>query len=855
MAQGAGAMMLGALLPRKADAETSSPSDQGANDLAAIYHDYTQTYQKYSANDQIEMREAMCLDVLYPATCADLRAGDLFAGRRTEPAVGFMPQPTLRCGGVGYFFDDSAIEGLMKSRTLSAQNRENLANLRSFWPAETTKAKIKDSYPPAMQTALPSDDYSGSAGCAFPLYRMSGSQLDYEKLLRLGVSGLKDEIAAYQARTASDTPAFKLYAAMLQALETFTKICNHYATLATTQADRITGAKRKAELNTIATILKKIALARPDTLREAIQLSYLYCRVAGSINFGRMDDYLGDFYANDLTHGTLTEEGAITLLCSLWKMIDEHGSDMDSRVWLGGLGRSHEANANRFALIALETTRRLIAVKPVLSLRFYKGQDPALMTKALDLLAAARTFPILYNDDVNVPAVMSAFNVTRDVAVNYLGFGCGEYMLNHQSFGTPSGVINLLAVLTEVLHGGVNYDTFAGLYAAYNEKVEYYVKQLAIQEKLEYDIAAKQAPYLFLSMLYDDCIATGKTIFAGGIRYLGGTLEAYGNTNTADSLLAIKNLVYDQQKLSFDKLVAILKANFSGYEAERNWMLNCPKYGNDNAEADAMKVDVDRHICSFTRDQAAVVGLHSYLIVIINNNTNCSMGAMTGASPDGRQAHTFMANGNAPMNGADKNGVTAFLNSIVKPDVSIHAGAVQNMMFSRKAFAKYRPRVESMLAAYWANGGAQAMINVLGSNDLKNALENPSHYGNLIVRVGGYSDRFVNIPPNIQKEIISRTFYAESKLPVDSRGALDLRKSPGKSAFVTVDQNAHEIKLSVDTDHDVAIQIMDLRGNVITTRRTSKGVARLKKGTFGPGNYVARCEMPQGVRLKRLVVT
>jgi pyruvate-formate lyase len=152
-------------------------------------------------------------------------------------------------------------------------------------------------------------------------------------------------------------------------------------------------------------------------------------------------------------------------------------------------------------------------------------------------------------------------------------------------------------------------------------------------------------------------------------------------------------------------------------------------------------------------------GLDSYLIVIINNSANTTMGQQTAASADGRKAFTYMANANAPVGGADKNGVTAFLNSIVKPDTKIHAGAVQNMKFSKEMFTVYRPKTEALLKTYWEKGGAQCMINCLGREDLENAMKYPEKYANLIVRVGGFCARFVELPKEVQLEILSRTLH------------------------------------------------------------------------------------------------
>ena len=204
---------------------------------------------------------------------------------------------------------------------------------------------------------------------------------------------------------------------------------------------------------------------------------------------------------------------------------------------------------------------------------------------------------------------------------------------------------------------------------------------------------------------------------------------------------------------------SILKANFNGYGKERALMQKVPKYGNDDSIADEMLVKVHNHICHFTSEQASRVGLHHYLVVNINNHANSILGRKTHASADGREAYTPMANANTPSSGMDKKGITAMMNSIVKPASDIHAGTVQNLKFSKELFNENRKTVKLLLESYFDNGGTQAMITVLGKKDLLNAIEHPAKYPNLLVRVGGFSARFVELDRDVQEEIIARILY------------------------------------------------------------------------------------------------
>ena len=345
-------------------------------------------------------------------------------------------------------------------------------------------------------------------------------------------------------------------------------------------------------------------------------------------------------------------------------MIADRKTIFNGRVFIGGRGRLDEPTADRFALLAMEATRTVIEIEPQLTLRFYKGMNPALMAKALDMLGEGRTFPMLFNDDVNIPAVEKGFGVPAVHAEQYLPYGCGEYCLDHLSFGSPNCSLNLLKALEAVLHHGVDvltgeqvgldpsevflqenlslvskpisldalFPTFEDLYSAYKRQVEYSVEALANRHLAEYQVEDESAAFLFASMLYNDCIERGKSLVGGGVRFRGGLIETYGMVNTADSLTAIKVLVYDRKLMSLQQMVMALDADFAGFERQYRVMRLAPKYGNDDATADEMLCAVSKHVASHTHAQAERLGFDYFLIVNINNHMNVGLGAQTAAS-------------------------------------------------------------------------------------------------------------------------------------------------------------------------------------------------------------------------------
>ena len=529
------------------------------------------------------------------------------------------------------------------------------------------------------------------------------------------------------------------------------EVCLRYALQAEQNGDLALGAD-----------LRHIAWQPAATFRQALQLSYLFMVLSGTWNYGRMDQYLGAYLHRDLTEGTLTEEQALELLDDLWRRIEERNDFFDSRIILGGADRPE--GADTFARLAMETTRRRKGIVPQLTLRCYTGMDRRLYEQALEVIGEGTTFPMLYNDDVNIPAVADAFGVTPEEAQNYVPFGCGEYVLCNRSIGTPSGTLHTLHILNEMMYGeeaeafltAPDYETF---YARYLERIRQLARYQAAHEKLEYDLCGRECAFLFFSLAFEDCLERGAAVLEGGLRHLGGTLEVYGNINAADSLTALRQVVYEQQLVTPTQLAQALRTNFSDCEHLRHLLLNQPKYGNDRPEADDTVVRLHRDVCTTVRECAPEAGLDSYLVVVINNELNTTFGQATGASADGRRANTYMANGNNPMNGRDTAGITAMLNSLVKPDTHIHAGAVQNMRFSKDMCTSLRPRTETLLNTYFRQGGAQCMITVLNRGDLEAALREPEKYRNLTVRVGGFSARFVDLQPAVQQELIQRTLY------------------------------------------------------------------------------------------------
>lgn len=731
---------------------------------------YKQAKNEFSHPAEVEL---VCLRAQFPAILHEIEEDDLFAGRIEFGAVGLGIQH--QTGGFGYYMDEPRVVAELENERGDLKYREDLHDLLIFWRTENTGFKVMEGMPRELAAALPSDDWLGRSLPATPILRMAGTYLDFDKLVKIGLPGLRKEIGDRlhtAVKTGEDTTLFRC---MLGALDLIKDVCLFYIDQINNLASRNVKSGRRLELYKIKAALENIIEHAPTTLREAIQLVWIYSLLTPEIEFGRMDEYLGDLYVHDLENGRLTDDEALALVQSFFRLIDHLDCEVDGRVIIGGYGRRNTENADKLCLVAIEACRMVKEVLPQFTLRFNKETPKEVWDAALTCLEEGRTYPLLYNDDVLIPGIMKAYGVDRARAESYVPLGCGEIEFNHYSFGTPSGALNMLKILEIALHGGFDpvsrtrfgpatkpldqCDTFEEFYQEYKKQLDYYIDAQAKFEKYEYEKAGQMHSFLYVTMLYDGCLERGKAVFDGGCASLNGTLELYGLVNSADSLTAIKKLVYADRSITAEHLVHVLDSNFFGYEKERKLMMDAPKYGNDLPEADGAVLDLYQYVCDGIAAQAPKVGLDTNLAVVINNAQNTTLARWVGASADGRKAGTAMANANNPSPGADKKGVTAMLNSILKLPHDKLAGMVQNLRLSRELFTSAREKVLNLIHSYFERGGAQLMVTVVGREDLENAMKHPEQYTDLIIRVGGFSARFVYLPKDVQKEIFERVTY------------------------------------------------------------------------------------------------
>ena len=656
----------------------------------------------------------------------------------------------------------------------NAQYREDLHDILTYWKGRNTSIVIKNKIPEEIKGAIFSDNWKQLPLPASPILRMAGAFIDFDKLVQIGITGLEAEVASHRDKAKISRGDVILFESMLDTLSLIKEVCLFYAEQAKSMAVLASG-NRKNQLLNMETALRNITANAPGSMLEGLQLAWIYGIMSPLLEYGRLDVYIADLYVNDLEKGIITENEAVEMTKSYFRLIDHLDAETDGRVIVGGYGRRNPENADKMCLVAIEACRQVIEVLPQFTLRFNDETPEDVWAAAKRCLEEGRTFPLLYNDEVLVPGVMKAFNVDRKLAESYMPLGCGEIELDHFSFNSPNGSMNSLKILELTMRGGyepmtdwhlgtktpliTSIETYDEFYSLYVERLTYYIEAQAIFEKFEYDMTGEMHPFMMVSMLYDGCLESGKSIFNGGCAHLGGTLEFYGNINAANSLTAIKKLVYEEKKVTTAELLEAMDNNFVGYEKIRKMLLDAPKYGNDDDYADTIFTTLHNELSEITKSQISNVDLDSYLGVTINNAQNTTLGRWVGATPDGRKAGMPMANANNPAPGTDKKGLTAMLNSISKPVHDNHAGMVSNIRFTRENIDSNRDKIWGLVDRYFDRGAAHAMITVIGREDLKSAMVTPEKYRDLIVRVGGFSARFVDLKKDVQQEIYDRDTY------------------------------------------------------------------------------------------------
>lgn len=737
------------------------PCEKTPLEQLEIMEAYTKAHQESKDEDKA-VRELNCLKTIFPRLFRSIEENDLIAGRLDFLPIGFGSVTSI--GGVGHYCVFHKLRAF-KDTLEDEELKKRVDVLYDYWQDNDVKSIY-------CQDVLNDTTTGRFIDCKYPFMataRLSGMMLDYKKLVRLGVNGLIALIKKNESNTFME--------ACLKTIYLFKDVIRRQIELVKDAIEKTQDVQRLKDLHLMKEDLVYILDHKPATFHQALQLFWLYALCAGCINYGRMDIVLGPYLKHDIDTGLIDEDEAYRYVKSLWTMIENRRTTVNGRIIVGGKGRENVEAADLFCKIALRVCKDTRYVEPQFTLRFDHTTPDYIMDMAYECIASGATYPTLYNDEVNVPAVMYGMRVDEKIAEQYIPFGCGEFVIQGKSVGTPNTLLNLVKIMQLALNEGYDpmdhvykagpvkvdpiesFDTFDKFYDQYKALLDYYFDLSVYAQKHSYEIMNQEVSFLFTSILMDDCLARQKALLDGGVEILGGTNETYGNINASDALYAIKTLVYDQKKYTLKELNEAALHNYVGYEKLRKEILALPKYGNDIEDVDEMANDLYEYVAKNIRQRGIDEGMGYYLIVISNNQTNTDWGHQTDASLDGRLKGMYMNPANNPQGGAAKSGPTAVLNSLARFDAKYHGGSVQNIKFTPRMMHEDKEKVKLLFKTYFDKGGCQLMVTVVDHGVLEDAQKHPENYPDLIVRVAGYSAVFVNLTKDVQEELLSRTLY------------------------------------------------------------------------------------------------
>lgn len=577
-----------------------------------------------------------------------------------------------------------------------------------------------------------------------------------------------------------------------QALINFAK---RYSKLLTELAENEKDMQRKIELETLSGICDRVPENAPKSFWEALQY-YWFVHLGvitelntwDSFNPGRLDQHLYPIYKRDIESGLLSKEQAKELLQSFW--IKFHNQPAPPKVGvtaqesntytdfclinLGGLTEDGEDGVNELTYLLLDVIEEMRLLQPSSMIQVSKKNPDQFIRRALKIIRTGFGQPSVFNTDAIIQEMLRQGKSLQD-ARNGGASGCVETGAFGKESYILTGYFNIPKILEITLNNGIdprtgkliglalenngNYNNFNELMISFKKQLNHFIdikiKGNLIIEKLW----ARYLPAPFLSILVDDCISKGVDYNCGGARYNTSYIQGVGMGTITDSLTSIKYNVFDKKKITLNHLKEVLKNNYQGFDDVRKIVWDeTPKYGNDDEYADEILKEVFELYFSAIDGRPNTKG-GCFRINLLPTTCHVYFGSVLGATPDGRLAKKPVSEGISPVQGADRKGPTAVLKSASKIDHLRTGGTLLNQKFTPQILND-ETGLESVLhliRSYFKMDGHHVQFNVVDADTLRRAQKEPENYRDLIVRVAGYSDYFVNLGLDLQEEIINRT--------------------------------------------------------------------------------------------------
>lgn len=686
------------------------------------------------------------------------------------------------------------------------EDKARIRSIAPFWEGNTLRerglALLPDEVAVFMETGVLGMEGKLNAGDAH-------LAINHARLLREGLRGYEERArSAMDALDLTDPESIDklaFYRAVLTVIPAVRRWARRYAGLARELAAKEQSPSRIRELELMARTCERVPFEPARSFREAVQavwFSQVLLQIESnghSLSYGRLDQYLLPYYQADVEGGAITREEALELLTNLWiksltvqkirsrsHTLSSAGSPMYQNVTIGGQTTGHEDAVNELSYLVLQSVAQTRLTQPNLTVRYHAGIDKRFLDECVEVMKLGFGMPALNNDEVIIPSFVK-WGVAEEDAYDYSAIGCVETAVPGKWGYRCTGMsyLNFPRLLLCCMNGGVDLTTgrrftkdyghftqmssYDELLAAWDKTIREMTRYSVIVENFIDKASERDVPDVLCSALTDDCIARGKTIKEGGAVYDFISGLQVGIANMADSLAAIKKLVFDEGKISSQELWDALLDDFQSPQGKRVQELlvnDAPKYGNDIDYVDDLVVEAyDSYIDEIAKypstrhDRGPIGGIRYAGTSSISANVGQGMGTM--ATPDGRHAHEPLAEGCSPAHNCDRQGPTAVFKSVTKlPTEKITGGVLLNQKLTPTMISRdeSKQKLELMLQTYFNRlHGYHVQFNVVSRETLIDAQKHPEDHKDLIVRVAGYSAFFNALSKATQDDIIGRT--------------------------------------------------------------------------------------------------
>ncbi|MFX0078458.1 MAG: trans-4-hydroxy-L-proline dehydratase [Candidatus Hermodarchaeota archaeon] len=646
--------------------------------------------------------------------------------------------------------------------------------------------------------------YSAGVFTEFMEQRAPGHAILDDKIYNRGLLDLKQEIEASIASLDFDKdPESALKEEELKAMaitiDALIHFAERYAKKALELAENEKNPLRKEELEKIAAVCSHVPSHAPRDFWEALQMYWFVhlgviteLNVWDSFNPGRLDQHLLPFFQAEIEAGTLSKEFAKELLQCFWVKfnnqpappkvdvtVEQSGTYQDfALINVGGLTPDGEDAVNELSYMILDVCKEMQLIMPSLCIQLSSKNPDQFLHHALTVVKAGFGQPSIFNTDVIIQEFLRAGKSQED-ALNGGPSGC----VTISAFGKESciltGYCNWPKILELALNNGqdsltgkqvgpttgkaTGFTSFNDVLLAYKQQLQYFINlKINGNNRIE-RLFAQNMPAPFLSLLFDDCIKKGKDYHDGGPRYNSTYIQGVGLGTLTDSLSAVKYHAFDKRTVSISSLIRALNKNFEDNEELRQRLITeAPKFGNDDDYADSIAQEIFDAYFSVIDGRPNTKG-GEYRVNLLPTTVHIYFGRITGATPNGRKAGYPLSDGISPSHGSDTCGPTAVIRSVSKIDHVKTGGTLLNQKLLPKLLNTEAgiEKLSALISTYFKLGGHHIQFNVIDAHTLKDAQQHPELYRDLIVRVAGYSDYFVDIGKDLQDEIIARTTQDE----------------------------------------------------------------------------------------------